>query len=88
MASMILNSPCAVEMSIYAVCAFIAMRRMKVKLKELSDKVAELDEKYGKHDEIIHLISRILFAEKSLPPVPESPVPGKKRIGFETSRRK
>lgn len=87
MSSMILNSPRAVEMSIYVVRAFIAMRRMTVNLKELADKVAELDKKYGKHDEMLHLLSQILFAEKSLPPIPESPEPKKKRIGFEASRR-
>ena len=83
MASMILNSPRAVEMSIYVVRAFTAMRRMTVSLKELADKVAELDRKYGKHDEMLHLLSQILFAEKSLSPAHEIPVPPKKRkIGF------
>lgn len=83
MASMILNSPRAVEMSIYVVRAFVAMRRMTVNLKELADKVAELDRKYGKHDEMLHLLSQILFAEKSLSPAREIPdSPKKRKIGF------
>lgn len=83
MAATVLNSDKAIEMSIYIIEAFVAMRRMTVNLKELADKVAELDRKYGKHDEMLHLLSQILFAEKSLSPAHEIPVPPKKRkIGF------
>lgn len=82
-AANVLNSDKAIEMSIYVVRAFVAMRRMTVNLKELADKVAELDRKYGKHDEMLHLLSQILFAEKSLSPAREIPDPPKKRkIGF------
>ncbi len=87
-AANVLNSPRAVEMSIYVVRAFVAMRRMTVDLKALADKVAELDKKYGRHDEIIHLISQILFAEKSLPPAREFTKPEKKKIGFEPDKEK
>ena len=56
---------------------------MTVNLKELADKVAELDRKYGKHDEMLHLLSQILFAEKSLSPAREIPdSPKKRKIGF------
>ncbi len=82
-AANILNSDKAVEMSIYVVRAFVAMRRMTVNLKELADKVAELDKKYGKHDEMLHLLSQILFAERSLSPEHEIPAsPKKRKIGF------
>lgn len=87
-AANVLNSPRAVEMSIYVVRAFIAMRRMTVDLKALADKVAELDKKYGRHDEIIHLISQILFAEKPLSPAREFTKPEKKKIGFEPDKGK
>lgn len=88
MASMILNSPRAVEMSIYVVRAFIAMRRMAVDLKALADKVAELDKKYGRHDEVIHLISQIIFAEKSFSGGRELPHPEKKKIGLDPDKGK
>ncbi len=82
-AANVLNSDKAIEMSIYVVRAFVAMRRMTVNLKELADKVAELDRKYGKHDEMLHLLSQILFAEKSLSPAREIPdSPKKRKIGF------
>lgn len=88
-AANVLNSPRAVEMSIYVVRAFIAMRRMTVELKELADKVAELDKKYGQHDKIIYLISQFLFTKKPLPQGKEIPELKKKKIGFEakTSRK-
>ncbi len=87
-AANILNSPRAVEMSIYVVRAFIAMRRMAVDLKALADKVAELDKKYGRHDEVIHLISQIIFAEKSFSGGRELPHPEKKKIGFDPDKGK
>lgn len=55
-AANVLNSPRAVEMSIYVVRAFIAMRQMTVDLKEPAHEVAEPDEKYGRHDEIIYMV--------------------------------
>ena len=53
-AANVLNSPRAVEMCIYVVRAFIAMRQMTVDFKEPAHKVAEPDKKYGRHDEIIY----------------------------------
>ena len=71
-------------MSVYVVRAFVAMRRMTGTWKELADKVAELEVKYGRHDEVIHLLSRILFPEPQ-PSIPEPPK--RRRIGFSGKLR-
>lgn len=82
-AANVLNTEQAIEMSVYVVRAFVAMRRMTGTLKELADKVSELEEKYGRHDEVLQILSRILFPEPS-PAVPP-PSPGR-RIGFNNKR--
>lgn len=78
-AANVLNTDQAIEMSVYVVRAFVAMRRMTGTLKELADKVAELEAKYGRHDEVLQILSRILFPEPSPSVPPPSP---KRRIGF------
>ena len=82
-AANVLNTEQAIEMSVYVVRAFVAMRRMTGTLKELADKVAELEAKYCRHDEVLQILSRILFPPQS-PAVPP-PAPAR-RIGFNNKR--
>ncbi len=77
MAASVLNSPKAVEMSVYVVRAFIRMRTMLLQYKEIAQKVTELEAKLGKHDEAI---VSIINAVKQLM---EPPKPKKKEIGFK-----
>ncbi|GAB1468916.1 ORF6N domain-containing protein [Candidatus Cloacimonadota bacterium] len=77
MAASVLNTPKAVETSIYIVRAFIKMRTYFAQHKELADKVNELEAKIGKHDA---LIVNIVTAIKQLM---EPPKPQKKEIGFK-----
>lgn len=83
-AANVLNSEQAIEMSVYVVRAFVAMRRMTGTLKELADKVAELEIKYGRHDEALQLLSRLLFPEPT--PVVSAPPLPKRKIGFNGKR--
>jgi len=79
MAASVLNSPRAVEMSVYVVRAFVNLRTHILQYKELSQKVSELEAKLGKHDENIVAIINALKL------LMEPPKAKKKEIGFKQS---
>ena len=60
MAASVLNSPRAVRVSVYVVCAFVRLRRVAPTHKELVHKLDELERKVGGHnDAIAGLVSAI-----------------------------
>lgn len=77
MAASVLNSPRAIEASIFVVRAFVKLRQLLVTHKELALKVAELERRLGDHDEAIR---GIIAAIKQLMEPP--PAPPKRKIGF------
>lgn len=80
MAATILNSPRAVEMSVYVVRAFVQLRELLASNKELARRFAQLetrlDKKLTTHDEAI---AAILSAIRELM---HPPVPKRRPIGF------
>jgi phage regulator Rha-like protein len=80
MAATILNSPRAIEMSVYVVRAFVQLREMLASNKELARRFAQLetrlDKKLTTHDEAI---AAILAAIRQLM---HPPVPKRRPIGF------
>ena len=76
MAASVLNSPCAVEMSIYVVRAFLRLRETLATNKALTAKLAELEQRLEKHD---HEIVEIVKAIHVLAMPPEKPA---RQIGF------
>ena len=76
MAATILNSPRAIEMSVYVVRAFVQLRDLLASNKELAQKFAELERKVSSHDQAI---TGILKAIRELMNPPE---PTKRPIGF------
>jgi hypothetical protein len=76
MAATILNSPRAVEMSVFVVRAFVRLREMLSTHKKLAAKLDELEQKLLSHDEDIALL---IDAIKQLM---EEPVAKKRPIGF------
>ena len=78
MAANVLNSPRAIEVGLYIVRAFVALRSVISGHKELSAKIAELERKLADHDG--HIIA-IVKAIKSL--TDPKPLPKKRRIGFK-----
>ena len=76
MASMVLNSPRATELSIYVVQAFVQLRSRLATNRELSNKLHLLERKVSKHDqaiaELIDSMRQLLAA----------PVAHKRPIGF------
>jgi len=79
MAASVLNSPKAIEVSVFVVRAFVQLREAIAGHKELTRKIAQLERKLGDHDEQI----MVLFeAIKQL--MDPKPPPKTRRIGFHT----
>lgn len=76
MAATVLNSPRAVEMSLYVVRAFVQLRELLASNAELTRKLNELERKLEGHDEAI---TAILSAIRELM---NSPEPNRRGIGF------
>jgi len=77
MAATVLNSKQAIEMSVFVVRAFVRMREMVAKNRQLAAKINELDRRQETHDTAIQ---EIIEAIKELM-VPEGP--SKRKIGFQ-----
>jgi hypothetical protein len=76
MAAMILNSPRAVEMSVFVVRAFVRLREMAGNYAELSARLAALERKVAGHDEGI----REMFA--AIRALLRPPAKPRRQIGF------
>lgn len=77
MAATVLNSRQAIEMSVFVVRAFVRMREMLAKNRQLAAKINELDRRLETHDTAIQ---DIIEAIKELM-LPEGP--SKRKIGFQ-----
>jgi hypothetical protein len=75
MTSMILNSPHAVEMSVYVVRAFVQLREMLSSNRELARRFAQLetrlDKKLTEHDQALAAILSAIRELMSPPPTPK-----------------
>ena len=76
MAATVLNSPRAIEMSLYVVRAFVRLRELLASNSALSRKLDELERKYRHHDAAI---TAILSAIRELT---NPPAPKRRSIGF------
>lgn len=77
MAANVLNSPEAVKMSVHVVRAFVKQRELIAGQAEILKKLAQMDAKLLKHDDVLRVIWKEL--QPMLTPPPEPP---KKLIGF------
>ncbi len=80
MAASVLNSPRAVEVSVFVVRAFVKMRAIFAAHEELSDRLDELEDRVDKHDE--HM-AMLIEAIRQLALPPES---SDRRIGFREEK--
>ena len=80
MAATILNSPRAVQMSIFVVRAFLRLREWVVGQAELAGRPAELEQRVGAHD---HELKAIIQAIRSRL---ERRAPSRNRIGSRPPR--
>ncbi|MBI1805369.1 MAG: ORF6N domain-containing protein [Ignavibacteriae bacterium] len=76
MAATVLNSPRAVQMSVFVVRAFVRMREAMIAHRDVAEKLRELERRVGKHDEHIQAIIDVI--RQLMAP----PNPPKRRIGF------
>jgi len=81
MAANVLNSPRAVQMSVFVVRAFVRLRQMIATHKKMTSKLAELERKVASHN--TH-ISSLFEAIRRLMTQPESK---KRKIGFLVKER-
>ncbi len=79
MAATVLNSPRAVQVSVYVVRAFVQLRRVLGQNKELAAKLADLERKVGDHDQKIVAIIQAIRGLMAPPPRPP-----RKPIGFQS----
>jgi len=79
MAATVLNSPEAVQMSVFVVRAFIKMREALISRSELERRLLRIENVLLAHDESI----RELY-DQIRPLLLPPPDPPRKRIGFET----
>lgn len=77
MAAGILNTPRAIEVSVFIVRAFVKLRQMVAGQKDLQRKISQIEKRLTEHDdqiiELIKLIKNLLNPE---------PPPPKRRIGY------
>lgn len=83
MAASILNSPKAIEVSVFVVRAFVHLRQSIAEHKELSQKVSKIERQLSQNDEQTKML---IDAIKQL--MDPKPPPKNRRIGFNTNGTK
>ncbi len=79
MLASVLNSPQAIEVSVFVVRAFVQLREVLATHTELAHKLNELERKVGAHDEAIK--SLVTAIRQLMQPPP----PKRRRIGFQVA---
>ena len=79
MAASVLNTPRAMEVSVYVIRAFIRLRELLSAHKELAGKLNELERKVASHDTAIQSLVATIRRLMEPPPTPPRP-----QIGFHT----
>jgi hypothetical protein len=82
MLAAVLNTPRAIEVSVFVVRAFVRLREILTTHKELAHKLAELESKIETHDEAIR---SLVSAIRQLMAAPERPA---KKIGFHVREKR
>jgi hypothetical protein len=80
MAASVLNTPRAMEVSVYVIRAFVKLRELLSAHKELAGKLAELEHKVESHDEAIRSLVAAIRQLMAPPPSPPRP-----QIGFHAT---
>lgn len=79
MAAAVLNTPKAVEVSVFVVRAFILLREVISGHRELAHRLAQLERKLSDHDD--QILALIAVIKKLMDP---KPLPSARRIGFHS----
>ena len=78
MAATILNTPRAIEVSVFVVRAFVRLSRVAANYRQLALRLGELEAKFASHDKNF----RVVFDALRRLMQPREPEPRKRRIGF------
>ncbi len=78
MAATILNTPRAIEVSVFVVRAFVRLSRVAANYRQLALRLAELEAKFASHDKNF----RVVFDALRKLMQPSEPEPRKRHIGF------
>jgi hypothetical protein len=81
MAASVLNTPRAVEVSVFIVRAFVKLRKIISEHKELARKISQIERRMTEHDD--QLIQIVQALKQLLKP---DPPPKKYRIGFQADK--
>ena len=87
MAASVLNSPRAVQVSVFVVRAFVQLRQMLAPYKELVARLDHLEQAVGTHDtQIVAIVEaiRLLMPPEEEPPEEEPP---KEPFGFRRAKK-
>ena len=79
-ATSVLNTPRAVEVSVFVVRAFVKLRQLVLAHKDLASKLDQLERKVGSHDVAIKQL--VAAIRQLMPPLD----PPKREMGFHTIR--
>lgn len=74
MAASVLNSPQAVEMSVFVVRAFVQLRQLLASSRELADRLDDLERKLSTHDQAIAGLIDAIRRLTSVPAKPNRPI--------------
>jgi len=90
MAATVLNTPRAVQMSVFVVRAFVKMRQILIAQSDLAKKLAEIEKKLTARLDIhetaiVEVLQQIMTL---LSPPPDEPEPPRKRIGFGVKEKR
>ena len=80
MAASVVNSPMAIEMSVFVVRAFVRLKAALAQHAEITEKLGEIEERLDEHDEEI---GALVDAIRRLTRPTPSPT---RKIGFRTNR--
>jgi hypothetical protein len=81
MAASVLNTPRAVEMSVFVVRAFVRLRALLSTHKDLAQKLTDLEKKLATHDE------QIFDIVKAIRQLMTPPIKPKRKIGFQLKEK-
>jgi hypothetical protein len=82
MPATVLNTPRAIQVSVFVVCAFVKLREFIASHKELVHKFAELERQVSNHDETIRTL--VVAIRQLMDPPPEKK---KKPFGFRPAEK-
>ncbi len=81
MLSSVLKSPQAIQVNIEIMRAFVRLRKVSLSYADIAAKIEDIESRLAGHDDQFRIFHEIIL------PLLESPMPGKRRIGFEPGKK-